>query len=284
MTYAEAGTTDPSEPLTLNEVAEKLGVHYNTVYRYVRRGRLEATQVDGVWWVKPSALESLDRNRATGRRGERNWDTHRERIITRLLDGDVEGSWDIIAACLDSGATAAEVHRELLGPSLSIIGERWADGHIQIEAEHRATASVLTLRGRLSARFLRRGRTKGTVLLGAAPRDHHAVATALLGDLLRYEGYRAVDLGGDVPAESWKRSVDDDDLVAVAVFGAAPTDDGVREAVSAIRSTAGDDLLVVVGGRAVSDQEHAASIGADVWGGSVEAIIEAIDNVSARRH
>ena len=41
----------PKQPLTLLQVADKLGVHYMTVYRYVRTGRLPATRVGGIWQV-----------------------------------------------------------------------------------------------------------------------------------------------------------------------------------------------------------------------------------------
>ena len=37
-------TAEAGRPLTLQEVADLLGVHYMTVYRYVRLGLLEAEQ------------------------------------------------------------------------------------------------------------------------------------------------------------------------------------------------------------------------------------------------
>ena len=52
-------TAEAGRPLTLQEVADLLGVHYMTVYRYVRLGLLEASKVAGTWQVTPAALAEL---------------------------------------------------------------------------------------------------------------------------------------------------------------------------------------------------------------------------------
>ena len=49
----------PKKPLTLLQAADKLGVHYMTVYRYVRTGKLPATRVGGAWQVDPDDLARL---------------------------------------------------------------------------------------------------------------------------------------------------------------------------------------------------------------------------------
>ena len=43
--------------LTLQEAADELGVHYMTVYRYVRLGLMEASKSGGVWQVQRSAVD-----------------------------------------------------------------------------------------------------------------------------------------------------------------------------------------------------------------------------------
>ena len=64
----------PSDPraglLGLQEVADRLGVHYMTAYRYVRTGRLPATRIGAQWWVDPQRPSSRGR-RVNGRRGAR---------------------------------------------------------------------------------------------------------------------------------------------------------------------------------------------------------------------
>ena len=43
--------------LTLQEVADELGVHYMTAYRYVRLGVMDASKSGGVWQVPRSAVD-----------------------------------------------------------------------------------------------------------------------------------------------------------------------------------------------------------------------------------
>ena len=52
----------PRKPLTLPQVADKLGLHYMTVYRYVRTGRLPAKRVRGTWQVDPADLAHVERS------------------------------------------------------------------------------------------------------------------------------------------------------------------------------------------------------------------------------
>ncbi|MEY2765605.1 MAG: Helix-turn-helix domain, partial [Actinomycetota bacterium] len=44
--------------VTLHEAARRLRVHYMTVYRYVRSGRLPARQEDGEWKVLVSDIQA----------------------------------------------------------------------------------------------------------------------------------------------------------------------------------------------------------------------------------
>jgi excisionase family DNA binding protein len=79
--------------ITLHEAAARLGVHYMTVYRYVRTGRLPATR-DGVQWL----VDPADLARVTPGRQERG----RARaaapstLAARLIAGDEAGSWSLL--------------------------------------------------------------------------------------------------------------------------------------------------------------------------------------------
>jgi len=49
----------PKSLVSLNEVAEILGVHYMTAYRYVREGRLSAIKEGRGWVVKSSDVTAF---------------------------------------------------------------------------------------------------------------------------------------------------------------------------------------------------------------------------------
>ena len=51
--------TETTEMLTLNEAAERLDLHYMTVYKYVRSGKLPAKKSGGSWEISVSDLDAM---------------------------------------------------------------------------------------------------------------------------------------------------------------------------------------------------------------------------------
>jgi excisionase family DNA binding protein len=265
--------------ISLAEAADLLGVHYMTAYRYVRTGRLAAVKAGQEWQVDERDVHRLrDQRPATAtaatapappparpRRAD-----HGARLVDRLLHDDEAGAWTLIDDALAGGMTPAEAYLTVLAPSLAVIGRRWEAGEITVADEHRASAIMLRLLGRLGPRFARRGRKRGTVLLGTAPGDRHGLPTALLRDLLRGRSFDVIDLGADVPLDSWTATVAATPrLAGVGLCATVPgNDDGVRAAIGAVR--AATDVPVVLGGVAVTGEAHAGALGATAYSASFE--------------
>ncbi len=256
------------EPIGLHAAAERLGVHYMTVYRYVRTGRLPATRDGAEWRVDPDDVDRLrDAEPSSRRRGSRG--SAPGRLERRLVAGDVPGAWAIVESALVSGADPAEIHLEILAPALRSIGEGWADGRLTVADEHRATVTAQRIIGQLGPRFARRGRTRGTVVIGAPAGELHALPSSMLADLLREAGYRVVDLGASTPPASFvdaARSADR--LVAVCIGITARDLEGSAKATVDALHEAAIVAPVLVGGRAVADAAVAVSLGADGWSGA----------------
>jgi excisionase family DNA binding protein len=269
--------------LTLQEAADELGVHYMTAYRYVRLGVMEATKSGGVWQVQRSALDQFRENatsspatRPSGRSGARHrrapWSS---RLESRLIAGDAPGSWSVIEAAMTAGAELDEIYLDVLTPALVSIGERWAAGELDISIEHRASGIAMRIIGRIGPRFNRRGRARGLVALGAPAGEFHALPMAMLGDLLRLRGWEVSDFGVDVPSESLAHVIKETpDLLAVGL-SAMSSDNLVSLAESCAAARATDpDVLIVVGGHAVTDQDHARSLGAHAFASGGEEMHE----------
>ncbi len=234
--------------LSLTEAAEELGVHYMTAYRYVRTGRLVAEKAGGQWVVERDELSRFISPSDTPRRRTESLPPELE---ARLLAGDETGAMQVAEGALASGADPEELYLEVLVPALESIGSRWADGQITIADEHVATATASRVIGRLGSRFVKRGRTRATVLLAGVPDDFHALPTAILRDLLRARGFEVQDLGANTPIESViERAESIDGLLAVGI--AATNTDNLAEVERAL-STAADalDVPIVAGGAAV---------------------------------
>ncbi|MGH9088378.1 MAG: cobalamin-dependent protein [Acidimicrobiales bacterium] len=262
------GAGDPPAPLTLEGAARRLGLHYMTVYRHVRTGRLPATRRSGRWWIEPADLEGLEAPAPPGR-GTRptRWAARRRRLVERLLAADAGGAWEIVEQAMAQGATPADVYVQLLGPALGEIGAQWAAGTTTVEGEHRATAAALRVVGRLGARFVRRGTAAaGTVVLGAAPGDPHLLPVVMVADLLRSHHIHVLDLGANVPQVSFLEAADAiPDLRAV---GVSLSDGGrSRAAARVLRALrrAHPGVTLLAGGPALTTEDAALALGADGW-------------------
>ena len=179
------------ERISLHEAARRLGVHYMTAYRYVRTGRLPAERVGTNWSIDPVDLDAM---RGPGRVPRGTGSVRSEgsgQLAARMVAGDEAGAWNIVEAALASSLEPADVYHELLLPALHDIGTGWAEGRLTVADEHGATVVAHRIIGRLGPRFARRGRKRGSVVLGAAPGDEHALACAVVTDLLPRGALRA---------------------------------------------------------------------------------------------
>lgn len=288
--------------LTLDEVAAKIGVHYMTVYRYVRQGRLQASRVHGVWQVSPQALgeflsEKEQNERRRGSRSgsdgdqdpkasgtKRSSDARRRgnyvvELERMLVAGDGRGAFDVLQRAISAGADVDEVYLEILSPVLKSIGERWSQGEIDISVEHLATSIATRLVGQLSPRFSRPGRRRGVLVIGGPTGERHGLVLAMLADLLRREGWDVLDLGADTPAQSFAHAAAGvEDLVAIGISVSSDESlDSARETLKILRTQVDDDVRLVIGGHAIHDLDHARSLGADYWANGAREFAEYLD-------
>lgn len=275
--------------ITLQDAAEQLGVHYMTVYRYVRTGRIEARKHDGQWWIQRDALATLRAPaepatpRSETQPRKRRWDRYIERLVPRLVDGDEAGAWGVVEAALTAGAVPLEIYVDLLGPAMREVGVRWDAGTLTVGGEHRASAVTQRLLGRLSPRFARRGRRRGTVVLAGVPGDIHSLPIVIVADVLRGAGFEVIDFGANTPSSDVARAVtENENVVAVALSASTGgRDQEVRAAITDIRTvTNGPPILL--GGPAVSSAEAATSLGADGWAADARSAIELVESVRKR--
>jgi excisionase family DNA binding protein len=276
------------ERISLHEAARRLGVHYMTAYRYVRTGRLPAERDGSTWSIDPVDLHTM---REPGRVPRGTGSVRAEgstQLAARMVAGDEAGAWNTVEAALASSLEPADVYHDLLVPALEDIGTGWAEGRLSVAEEHGATVVAHRIIGRLGPRFARRGRKRGAVVLGAAPGDEHALACAIVADLLRAERFEPVDLGANVPAASFLDAARHANrLVAVMIGATVPgRDRAIRASVRALRD-GGIDVPILVGGAAITDAVHARRIGADAWSGrdarTAIASVDAISAAAARR-
>lgn len=271
------------KPMTLQEAAGALGVHYMTAYRYVRLGLLSARKSAGAWQVAEADLETF-RNRAVVVEATRPSAPWAQRFENRLLAGDANGAWGVVEAALTGGAELDEVYLDVIAPAMESIGARWSLGELDVAMEHRASAIVARLLGRIGHRFARRGRPKGVVVLGAPAGEVHSLPVSMAADLVRQGGWDVSDLGVDLPVGSFVHgALETDDVVAVGL--SVTMADSLVTAIgtlSALREAVHPGVVLIVGGRAIRCDEHAAELGADGYAPDGRSLALLLDSLVRR--
>ncbi len=203
-----------------------------------------------------------------------------DRLESRLVAGDAAGAWGVIESAMAGGASVDSIYLDVLSPALRSIGDQWAAGEIDVAIEHRASGIAGRLIGRLGSRCVRRGRSRGTVVLGSPAGERHSLVVAMLGDLLRLERYSVSDLGADTPPSSFVLAASTtDDLVAIGLSVThADHLESCAATCEALRAT-GLSAPVIVGGQAIRDREHALSLGADAYAADAAGMVAVLEEL-----
>ena len=123
-----ADTDTPN--LTLQEVADELGVHYMTAYRYVRIGMLPASKQGRSWVVSRSDFEDFrSESEEPTPRGDADWG---KRFLNRLIAKDEPGAWSVVEAALASGLSPTGIYTDMVTPALEEVGVLWIAGDITV--------------------------------------------------------------------------------------------------------------------------------------------------------
>ena len=194
----------PSTAVTLHEAAHRLGVHYQTAYRWVRRGELPAVKVAGTYVVDGDALAAFAAARAEPaappRQIEvRDWSHQANRLYAALLDGQELAAREQLDRLREGGAGVAEICDRVMGPALVRVGLGWRRGVVSIAEEHRASAICERLLGRFTPSPP--GRPRGVCVAAAPPGEDHQLPGAMATAALREDHWQVHHLGTHVPVQ-----------------------------------------------------------------------------------
>ena len=211
--------------VSLTEAAESLGVHYQTAYRWVRRGVLPAVKVNGSYEVDPADVEVLRLVRQAPapppqKRRVRSWTPFSDRLLDHLLVGDEARVRELVADLVETGVGLVDICDHVLAPALRAIGERWARGELGIAEEHRASAIC----ERALARWAPHppGRPRGVAVVCSPTGEGHELPGLMATSVLRELHWRVHHLGVGVPADSVESLVADERADLVVISATSP--------------------------------------------------------------
>ena len=181
-----------------------------------------------------------------------------DELVERFVDA--AGAMDLAAVgrILDdmfARASYESVVDDVLMPGLVALGKGWAEGKVDVAAEHAATAAV---QRRLAALF-EAAAVPGdaTAVVGLPPGSRHDLGALAFAVALRRQGVGVLYLGTDVPVDSWSATMREPErrmaVVGVVTDADRPAALEVIEAMQAARP----GLLIAAGGHGAQDEDIA---------------------------
>ena len=241
--------------LDLDEVAAEVGVHYQTVYRWVRAGKLAADMVDGRYRVQRHDLDTFLEARATPTRhrapGEARLARAADKMHASLVSGDENAARDLAQSIVTEHTPVAELIQAVLVPPLIRIGQDWHDGKLSIWVEHRASAITERILGEVAPRP--RGRKRGAVMVAAVAGDRHTLPTTMAAVTLRDNNWLVHHLGADMPPDELITFCSEHDVNVAVLTLANPDCRDLAERTGAEIETSGTPVIVGGPGRTLDE-------------------------------
>jgi len=240
--------------ITLQAAARRLGVHYQTAYRWVRTGVLPARKVDGGYRLTPADVEVMVGLRQARRPLEytgraRDWDRMREQLHGAIVGGDDTAARRVFEMVHLARVPILEQCEQLLAPSLQRIGDEYVAGELS-GARVRIAAGVCERVLDWAVGRVDPAPATGNALVVTPKGDDHRLPALMAAAVLRDSGWSVREVQGIASSEI----VDLAGRIRPALAVVSVTIPEVSEAAAEIEADVRESLgiPVLVGGAGMS--------------------------------
>lgn len=200
-----------------------------------------------------------------------------ESMKQSVIDGDPDRAKELSQRAIAEGIQPLEaIHHGFL-PGLNAVGEQFEQGEMFLPDLVLAGEAMKAATAILEPEIQKAGGKRemlGKVILGTVNGDIHEIGKMLVGTMLSATGFEVVDLGVDVPLETFalKAKELDADIVGVSAL-LTTTMTGQKGVVQALeRHGLRPRVKVMIGGAPVT-QSWADEIGADGYGRDAQSAV-----------
>ena len=284
--------------LRTQQLADVLGVSCSSVKRWVDEGKLTGRRTAGRHRLIPVS-EALFFAQKCGYPVERlrlllpqrppieRIDADAvERLVDALQRGEEADATAIVRAAHDLGGTVA-LADELIRPVMQRIGHGWELGTLDVFEEHRAT---LVLHAALVGLLRDADATappmdSPTALIAGPEDDPYALPLLCAGLILREIGWKAIDLGPNLPLRSLGKAVERHKprLVVMSVSHLEDAPEFLRAFATFRRKTEHLGVAVMLGGQALTP-EIRSRLTACVFGERMAHLVEFARQLQSTAH
>ena len=191
-----------------------------------------------------------------------------------VLEGDVCKAVQFMVDARDQGTSLKEIYQALTIAQYEV-GRMWHHAAINIAEEHLVTFTTERTMAVLAFQAEKKELNGLTVVSAAVANNAHDVGIRVVSDFFEFAGWRAICLGGDLPAKDISAAVQWMDASLVLLSASLSTQlIEIREAINTIRAL-NTDCKIMVGGSAFSDApEMWRSMGADGYAADPTLAVE----------
>ena len=191
-----------------------------------------------------------------------------ETVKQTIVDGDDDGAVAQIEKALMEGIDPVKVLKQAIVPGIERAGELWHDNvyfmpDVVLSAEA-FKAAMKAVEPHLAGREI----TKlGTVIMGVVAGDMHDLGKSIVIAMLTGAGFEVIDLGVDVPTETFIEKIGElkPDIMGVGCY-MTTTMLELKAMLTFLEENGLRDKVKIMIGGVPTTQQFADEIGADAWG------------------
>lgn len=190
-----------------------------------------------------------------------------QQLATAVETGKLKLVPELVQQCLDEGIAPLDVLNTGMIDAMAIVGEKFKNNEIFVPEMLIAACAmkngVEVLKPHLSGDNA--GKI-GKMVMGTVYGDLHDIGKNLVIMMIESTGYEVVDLGIDVPVETFVEAANDPEVTLVGVSALLTTTmPAMQETVEALnKSSRRDQFKIMVGGAPITET-FAKQIGADIY-------------------
>lgn len=256
--------------LTTRQVAEALSVSESSVKRWCDSGAIPTVRTVGGHRriPMPGFLRFLEESKQQVRvplvkdpeplspsTAEKPAGDLPRQFVAALAQGDEDRCREVLSRHYAHRQSIAELADEFVAEAFHVLGDKWTCGEIEVYQERRGCEIVSRLMHEFR-RLIPEPAARAPLALGGAPaHDYYSLPTQLVDLVLRECGWRSMNLGSNLPLSTIAAAVEEHRprLLWLSVSHLVDPHAFVEEYQS-FRKGLPSDLMVVIGGRALTDE------------------------------
>ncbi|MDH3399567.1 MAG: cobalamin-dependent protein [Chromatiales bacterium] len=197
---------------------------------------------------------------------------HAMKFMQTVLDGDVRKAVSDLQELMTGDTGPIDLAQGVIVPAQKEIGRMWHNAEATICEEHLVTEACLQALIAISHSCKAKPANGKTVMLASVAGNQHDLGIRLLGLDFQIEGWRAINLGTDMPAREIEAAALKYQPELVILSAALSVQlPALEQAVQGIKDALAEKAFILIGGQALSGLDREAHLfGANATGTSLE--------------